>query len=276
MSLTNNDHMSGKARVVLASCVVAVLFWGCEPKTATMPHRNVVIGNKADLQRLLAPGISTNEIIKTFGIPRLIDRSGQNEQVWHLSIHPFLDKSEGQRAYSIYVIGVIVAITNGHMAYWDCVTGDASNGSAMRTDSILSTNNGHRIASTIKFFLVSTNPIAQGRFVDTKRLPKLGYIAINPDLSIDRFKRVFLEERRLREVNELTRTSWVFRCTLDTHDINRFKDMTTINVLNRMLIMIGDEAIVAPTILYPVEDGNFEIECEDRSLMEAIRKQLEG
>jgi hypothetical protein len=52
--------------------------------------------------------------------------------------------------------------------------------------------------------------------------------------------------------------------------------MTTTNVLKRVLIMVGDEPIVAPRILAPVEDGRFAIECQDQSLMESVRKQLAG
>jgi len=39
--------------------------------------------------------------------------------------------------------------------------------------------------------------------------------------------------------------------------------------------MVGNEAVSAPTILVPLETGSFAIECQDRSLMQSVKKQLE-
>jgi preprotein translocase subunit SecD len=133
--------------------------------------------------------------------------------------------------------------------------------------------NGAR-SIVLKVFAVSSHPVEQGRFVDTEQLPKLGYISGKPELAINRLKEVTLEERKVRETDAQSRTVWVFKCSLDEQVAAQIKAMTTTNVLKRVLIMVGDEPIVAPTIFAPVEDGRFEIECQDRSMMESLKKQL--
>src|SRR6058998_2314164 len=99
---------------------LAALLLGCKAKedvptnskqSATNHQIQPTIASKQDLQRLLTPGMGTNVIALALGEPRWVENLSNGEQVWHVSLPPFVE------TYGIYVIGVVIGITNGHLAY---------------------------------------------------------------------------------------------------------------------------------------------------------------
>lgn len=272
---------AGRVRVIAAIGAIAAGLLGCSDKTE-VAHQSrppvsgqqarAAIRSIAELRKLLVQGMTTNEVTAKFGKPDWEEATSMGI-FWRYQLTPFPAEDEMR---GTYVIGVIIGFTNGHVAEWGCAyVGGTGVWTVPSTPLLADAANVGR-STSLKLFVVSSHPVEQGQFVDTEQLPKLGYISSKPELVIDRLKEVTLEERRVRETDAQDRTVWVFKCLLDEQDAPRFKAMTTTNVLKRVLIMVGDEPIVAPTILAPVKDGRFEIECQDQSLMELLKKHLVG
>lgn len=262
-------------------CILATFVSGCEDRNgvvagsrATAPDKDQrpAIRSKGDLERLLLPGMGTNEIVLALGAPRWIESLSKGEQVWDHNLPPFPENSDAQGNFTTYVVGVTIGITNGQLAYWGCVSQGVPSGRIVRSENVPSNGEGQADVVELKFFVVSKNPIADGRFIDTERLPRLGFIAPNPTLVINKVKEVTLEERMRSDSKKQNSTNWSFGVFLTQEDSVRLKTMTTTNVDERLLIMIGDEPVCAPTLMMPLETGSFEMEIHDKSLMELLQK----
>jgi hypothetical protein len=271
----------GIRRVLASICAAAAGCLSCSDKAevdsqprprASLHEGRADIRSVAALRMILVPGMTTNEILAKLGEP---DREENTTRrvIWRYQLPAFPADEPMQ---GTHVIGVAIGLTNGHLAEWGCAyLGGPSDVTVASRQSLADAANGSH-SPALRFFAVSHDPVAPGRFVDTKQLPKLGYISTQPEMTVGRLKGVTLEERKVREGDSQSRTVWVFICSLDSQFADQFKVMTTQNLAKRVLIMVGDEPVVAPTILAPVEDGRFEIECKDRSSMESVMKQLSG
>ena len=274
--------MNKNLGVFWMACICACLLVGCDGKNRIVDSRQhgakrnaqPAIASKLDLQRILIPGMATNEIVASLGEPRWVEIVDQGEQVWDFGLHPFPENSESHVAYVTYVIGVTIGITNGHMAYWGCISGGVPTDRLLRTEDIRPTGKAQADSPQLKFFIVSADPIANGRFIDTERLPKLGFVCPTPVLTIRVLKELTLEERTIPGTKNQESTRWAFNVSLTQEDAERLKAMTATNVSEKILIMVGDEPVIAPTVLAPLETGRFAIECSERSLMELVKKHL--
>jgi len=231
------------------------------------------ITSQLDLERLLVPGMATNEIVLGLGEPGLVENLSSNYQVWHLSVPPFPEEAEWPQPHPSYVVGVTIGITNGHLAYWGAISGE------MQTDPLASVEAGSTANQqeidipTIQFFLVSKEPIPGGRFIDTVRFPRLGYVAQTPILTIDTLKTSTFGEHSLSDHEG--RTNWSFGIFLLEDDAAKLEAITTTNLSKKLLMTIGSEPVSASTVVMPLVEGNLLFECQDRPLMEFVKRELE-
>lgn len=259
----------------------ASLLVGCDDRGNTLPDSRKSASNQGeihhsinsipDLQRLLIPSMGTNDIIATLGKPIRMEDLPRGETMWRYQLPPF--PADGQMR-GTYVVGLIIGITNGHLANWGCdyVGGDQYG----QRREVPSNRNGKTEAETLpslRIYVISTDPIAEGRFIDTERFPKLGFIPPTPNLTISKLKKATVEEHTVSGAED-QRTAWSFDIALTQDDAARLKSLTEANVLKNVLIMVGEEPVSAPKIMTPLENGTFVIECRERSLMEAVRSQL--
>lgn len=264
--------------VVAAGCAGGVGLVGCSEtgnvarpssRQTVMPETRAGIRSTTDLRRLLVPGMTANEVTARLGKPEW-EEATRGGGFWHYDLEAFPADDEMQ---GTLVIGVVVGFTNGCVADWTCAYADgAGPGKVTSTHRLRDTAGG--TAATLSFFEVRDHPVEQGRYIDTEWLPTLGYISAEPDLVVDRLAGVTMEQKTMREPDASSRTVYVFKCSLAHRVATQFKAMTTTNLLKRVLIMVGDEPVIAPTILAPVEDGQFQIECDHQRLMESVRKAL--
>ncbi len=266
-------------RILAVVCMVSIGFLGCSkntevtsetrPPTSEQDSRTW-IQSMADLRRVLAPGMSTNELMAQWGRPDRVDNATEGV-VWKYSVRPF--PADGQMS-GAYVLGVVIGVTNGRVAEWGCAYRGPPmwSGHVVREES-LSLKGQDTGAPTLKFHVVSSEPVANGRFVDTKQLPKLGYIAATPSLVVSKLREVMLAERKASDAPD--RSTWSFRISLLPEDATGLESITTTNLGELMLITVGDEPIMAPRIMAALQTGSFEIDCSERSLMEVVKQQLE-
>jgi len=276
----NASSISGILRILCAVFGSAIVLVGCggQNDVAVATHERVaepgaqqVMRSTADLRRILLPGMATNEITATFGEPRWKEDLGEGQQVWHYSL-PVFPADDAMRGS--YVAGVAVGVTNGRLANWGCSYVGAPNDGVSRKQGVLPGSKGQTDSPTLQFFIVGSDRIGDGRFIDTERFPKLGFIAPTPTLAIRRLKEVTLEERTRSDSAGQSRTAWSFGIFLTQEDAARLKTVTATNVSTKLLIMVGDEPVSAPTITAPLETGSLVIECQDRSLMELVKRHL--
>ena len=269
--------MSETLRIVWVAYTLASLLVGCGRKneaTDTLPndashHARHAIQSTADLRRLLIPSLGTNEIIRSLGEPRWQEDLGKGQRVWHYSLPAFPADDAMQGSY---VTGVAVGITNGHLSNWGCSYAGSANDGVSHEQAVLARGKGQADSPAIQLFVVRSDAIDDGRFIDTERFPRLGYIARSPIMAIRRLKDVTLDERVHSEGQ--SRTNWSFGIFLTHEDGAQLKIMTATNISTKLLIMVGKEPISAPTITAPLETGSLVIECQDRLLMESVKKQL--
>ncbi len=272
-------HSISLATVCLIFCgavVSTVALFGCGTKNNdTVGSRRgsedvrtqQLIRSTTDLRRILLPGMKTNEIAAVFGEPRWIEDLGKARQIWHYSLPAFPADDDMK---GTYVAGVAVGITNGHLANWGCFYVGSADTS--RKQDVLAVDKRLGGSSTLQFFIVHNDPSGDLRFIDNERFPKLGFIGRTPSLTVRRLKEVTLEERVLSEGHN--RTNWSFGIFLTEEDAAKLKAITETNISLKVLITVDNEPISAPKIRAPLETGSFIIDCEDRSLMESLKKQL--
>lgn len=264
----------------VASTLVAVSF-GCGHKSdvalelsppSTMQGGMTAIRSMTDLRMALVPGMPTNDLVTKFGLPQREEKSGGG-LVWRYGTKPFPADEEMR---GTYVIAVVIGVTNGNVSRWGCEYVEQPTGETVADREVLLSTKSNSPSTSVKFFVLSSNPVEKGKFIDTERLPKLGFISAEPDLAIGKFREVVLEERKSIGQNSQGSSIWVFSCRLEDGDAAKLKIVTTANVNRQFLIMVGDEPVVAATIMAPLETGSFDLECQDRPQMESIKKQLAG
>jgi hypothetical protein len=266
---------------VVAFCIIIIGILGCNDKKdgvrqsggkETLEERRLGIKSVADLRAILVKGITTNEIKAKFGNPKWQDTM-DDRIFWYYNLTPFPADDEMR---GTYVIGLKLEVSNQYVPQWRCIyAGGLAPNTVLNKQSLIDeTNDNH--ALTLKFFTVYDNPVEQGRFVDTKEFPKLGYIGKLPALTIDKLGELTVEQQRSDAPDMQNQSVWVLNFSLDEQFISPLRDLTETNLGNKLLIMVGDEPIATPTIVTPVEDGRFQIKCQDEAVVNTVKKQLAG
>jgi hypothetical protein len=242
------------------------------PATSSGPRPE--IKSTADLGRLLAAGMTTNEIVARLGQPTDTLPSLGGADRWVYDLTPFPAGNE----WGSYVYAVDVFITNGYLASWGCsyyTPGPRKVGPEMTILGEGATTSSTQAPTFLKFFIVSSNQIAGGRFIDTDQFPKLGFIPPAPELVISTLKEVWLQEQRpnagARNPNQ---NFWEFNFSLTEPDAARFASFTASNIDNKFLMMVGDDPVFSATIVEPISGGNFRLTTTNQVVIEEAKKLL--
>jgi len=134
----------------------------------------------------------------------------------------------------------------------------------------------------LRFFVVSEVKTETGRYIDTEKLPKVGYVAAKPDLEITQLDSVTLEfaKRSVTLTNQNAQQQFkyekrpTFRVGLLPQDKQRFANFTEKHLLERIVIMIGDRPLIAPKIVARIDAPSFQIDVLDKNDVEAIHASL--
>ena len=124
---------------------------------------------------------------------------------------------------------------------------------------------------TLAFFTLSPEKIEGGRFIDTKTLPKLGHIAAKPGLVIAQLKEASLIKRAGDRPNILI--------VLGDKEVDQFAEFTGRNVGKIILLMLGNEPLIAPKVLEKIRTSALQIrlsKAHDRIKILKALKRLVG
>ena len=119
---------------------------------------------------------------------------------------------------------------------------------------------------TLAFYVVSPKKIEGGRFIDTKEFPKLGYIPAKPGLGITELSMVTLTKRPGDRPTILI--------TLKQEQLEQLANFTGRNVDRKILLMLGNEPLIAPRILEKIRTPVLQISVSDEKKQKQILQKL--
>ena len=137
--------------------------------------------------------------------------------------------------------------------------------------------------SGLMFYVVSQEKIEGGRFIDTADHPRVGFIAVKPDLTVTNLQEVSIPTDPGQSIifdksgkatvvtNDLIPA---LALALNAEDTKRFAALTERSIGKRLLIMLGDKPLSAPEVMAPIENGRFLIEFRDPAALNKPRDAL--
>lgn len=134
----------------------------------------------------------------------------------------------------------------------------------------------------LAFYVVSEEKIDGGRYIDTLDLPKVGYIAVKPDLVITRLVAVSesVAHSSMVEVGkDGKRTETPFdqpalTIQIFPADTQKIESLTGQNIGKRVLMMVGDTPLIAPAVQAPISTQSFQITIGKQSDQKVIEDAL--
>jgi hypothetical protein len=135
----------------------------------------------------------------------------------------------------------------------------------------------------LKFYFVSTEAKPGWRRFDSTTFPNLGYIANRPDLLVARVKNAYVHNTLQsstivhadgsRETTEELKPTLVI--TFFPDDAKALYELTTAHLGERMLFLLGDEALFAPVIRERIDDPSMSIVLPVGTNPDKIKTDLE-
>jgi hypothetical protein len=220
--------------------------------------------------------MTTNAIVEHFGTPAIISPWLGGADRWMYGLTPFAADDD---MTGMYVVTVNINITNGHLARWDCGYSPSPGLPRVGPEETIrgpqATASEAQGSPLLKFFIVSSNQIPGGRFIDTEQFPKLGFIANAPDLAIKTLKKVTLQEQRERLIaNNPNQKTWAIKFFLTEADAPRLESFTSNNIDNNVLMTFGDEPLLSASISEPISGGILGVTLTNQVIVEEARRRL--
>ena len=118
----------------------------------------------------------------------------------------------------------------------------------------------------LAFYVLSPEKIEVGRFINTKAFPKLGHIAAKPALVITPLKEARLFKQPGDQPNILI--------TPQSNQVEQLADFTSRNVGKKLLLMLGNEPLIAPRVLKKIRTPALQISLSEEKKRTRILKAL--
>ncbi len=135
----------------------------------------------------------------------------------------------------------------------------------------------------LTFYTVSEQRIDGGRFIDTAAIPKAGYIAAKPDLTVTTLRDVYPQEATALSIKRDTNGNITAMTNMPVsalavvllpEDAKRFTALTERTVGKRLLVMLGDKPLTAPIVRSPIEGGRMMIEFGGQAEAKKVENDL--
>ena len=137
--------------------------------------------------------------------------------------------------------------------------------------------------AVLTFHIVSEKKIGDGRFIDTPILPKVGYIRSSPDMVVTNLQGVYSQkdadyytlvqpDGSLKKVPSHMPPSLAVQ--LNTEDAHRLSVLTEQAENKRLLVMLGNEPLMAPTVVAPITGGSFTIGFRSQAELKNAQRDL--
>jgi len=193
------------------------------------------------------------------------------ELTWFYDLTPF---PAGDTMPGYNISGISVDITNGCLMKW------GFNYSGVIGKPIPIGENSPTNAITtqrppvLEMFIVSSNVTTNSTYIDTKEIPKLGYITSTPIVAISELKGLRLNEATIPDSGNQSHKNWIFNIELTPTDAASFLSMTTDNPGKTILISIDDRPLFPVYIDQPIPNGFLRIDITNAGMMEIAKEGL--
>jgi preprotein translocase subunit SecD len=143
---------------------------------------------------------------------------------------------------------------------------------------------GETTNAPLTFYVLSEEKVDGSRFIDTAAIPRAGYIAAKPDLTVTSLRDVYpLESAGVSIMTDTNGNHTIVSNTprpsltivLSPRDAKRFAALTQRVVGKRLLVMLGDKPLTAPVVRTPIEGGTMMIEFGSEFGGQAEAKKVE-
>jgi hypothetical protein len=126
----------------------------------------------------------------------------------------------------------------------------------------------------LTFWVVSSSRIEGGRYIDTERFPKLGFVSKDPALKMARLKS--LEQGREVVTNEQNQEveNPMLSVEFAAEAVEAFRRFTEQNVGKQVLLMVDDVPVHTSRFLMPISGGRIQITCRDQPEFQLLRDRL--
>lgn len=222
--------------------------------------------SELELTNAVPLGLSKAELMARFGaqFSRPMDGGSERLTYWAQGPQGSQDGPAGNWRFS----GFSVTLTNGKVARVVPIHQGAQSrfiaAPASQSQNQVPAQAPAKAAGTnvIQLFAVSDQPVPGGRFLDSPRFPKLGYIAATPDLALS-------ELASVTSGTEVSGTSTgdsraAVLVTLNESGAKGLADLTMRIVGGRLAIFVGPDLITAPVVRSPVLGGSFQMTFKDQ------------
>ncbi len=212
------------------------------------------IYTKAELDKLVVPGMSISDVTNTFGIPASEIQVEQNIVILMYSFPVETVIQEGGPRLT----GFVVDIRDGKVASWSPIMGGS------RQISRAGGFQGPLGQQSFQIFLAAGNLTNVANTVDSQGSADASGLKASPEVA---FKaKVFAGSSG----NERPGEQSVILVVSD-QDASKLKDLTDNNFGKRLLIVCRNKAVAAPVISVPITSNKLMFTVKDPSILEALR-----
>jgi hypothetical protein len=251
-----------------------VLFSHVNQSLSAVSSTNLNAGvSEAELAKTMRKGMSKQELEKIFGKP-LREEVHTNGMVNLLYFWPV---PSSPKASADSIGGVSVQLSNGLSVSWDPIHA--------RIDPAVGVSGGNTNSYStdvrIAFYVVSDESGSGRTFVNTLKLPNLGYVDRSPGLQVEHLQAITVEVfPTIRSdtgsvlSEDASQSKARLSVVLMPRDAKRLEVLTDENVGKRMLIMLDGEPLAAPLLMQAIRTGELQISFPDTRTAADIDRRL--
>ena len=238
------NRLSNSFFVIFIVSGCSLLWLGCDRRGNERPENNLARLTEADLQKSVSVGTSRDKIVTIFGLPLNEEQKpdGTLRDIYN-SLGDNTTPGNWDHKFSGFVVfyksNLVIRVEPSYSSQ-ETFAGQTVVKSA--------TNQAIDIALSVVY---ETN-IVGGVYIDTAKLPHLGFIAAQPDLEFHQAKSLSILTNKDSQKCEL-------EIQLNDIDCERTSRFTATNVGNQVLISLKGQPLAAPRITSPITGGSLAI-----------------
>jgi hypothetical protein len=243
-------NCTGNMRILFIASVITTLCYGCEHKEAALVDTSAGFPTEKAVGLIATNDAPRPDIIRAFGTPLTEDQLADGRSVaLYMGPPPNAHTPTSVERFS----GFQVYYKSNRVVEWKPIYGtytttkDETNYSKIT----LSTNDRAKMTNVLSFCIVSDVPLENETFFDTPKMPNLGFIKAEPDLTVHRIKSI---QEALPKAGDRNGSDSFIIHLMDS-DADALRRITTDNIGKKLLLRINGNPILAPRISMPIENG---------------------
>lgn len=246
----------------LFTLLISIFVAGCnqnsnELQSNANKSRVITVYTEAELDKLIIPGMSIEDITNKFGPPGSEVQATEN-----LTLLTYLFPSEiaKHKEGEPYLTGFGVDIKDGRVVRWSPVTG--MTGKTIEPG----VSQGSFREQFFEIFLVTDSLTNTLKAFDLEGSADTSALKISPNLE---FKaKIFAGKNENESSNEIT-----VILVMGDQDASKFKELTENNIGKQTLLVCHNKVIAAPEITMPINSKQFMFTVKDSRALDSLRSK---